>query len=105
MSFASAANAVEELARRLDDPAPALARSAQACAATTRARIRKEDLVGSGELLESVYAEGATFGVRADHAGYVEARRPFMPLEGGELEAELSAEVAAICDAYIAGED
>lgn len=105
MSAAQAIEQLEQLAERLARPAPALARGAELAAEATREGLRARRLVDSGELLESVFADGPVFGVSAPYAVYVNAKRPFVPVTAGALDAELDARVRAEIDAYVRGGD
>lgn len=95
---------IRELADRLARPDTAFARAAELAAEETRRQIDDRGLVSSGGLRASVYARGAEFGVDADHASFVEERRPFMPVEGGELAEPLASEVLALLESYVKGE-
>jgi len=99
--FDAAIARVQGIAERLEQPEPALERCAEAGADATRRGIEEQGLVSSGELLDSVYAAGAEFGASAPYAGPVNERRPFVPIEGGELTEPLASEVRGICESYV----
>lgn len=102
--FDAAIAQIEGIADRLEDTAPALERCAEAGADALRRGIEEQGLVGSGELLESAYASGASFGARAGHAGYVNEETPFVPVDGGELTEPLRTKVREIVDAHVRGD-
>lgn len=101
MSPEEAMERIDAIASRMENPGPAIERIAQAGAEAMRRNIQDAGLVGSGELLDSVYATPSAFGAAADHAGYVNDREPFVPVEGGELVEPLASESRQILERYV----
>ncbi len=99
--FDEAITQIEGIADRMAQPALVLERVAELGAEATRASIEAQGLVGTGELLESVYAEGAEFGAAAPYAAHVHARKPFVPVASGELAEPLATEVRDLCELYV----
>lgn len=103
MTAQAAIAELEELADRIANPAAGLARAAEILADETREGIRRAKLVDSGELLDSVFAQGPRFGASASHAVFVNARRRFVPVVDGEVEASVEPQVRAALGGYIRG--